>query len=198
MVGQGYISEISAFSKSLQCSSGQQCLAESHATHRGEAKKHADIRGRELVARLQSFGDLQCLVTGAWSDFSSDLHSLVQKCAASQVAHLCRSTGRPETTRCDSQQVQETVGIIYRQAREAILTQLISLINVRRKVLSKSSSINSTHYLLECTSFLDKNILSQILDNISIIYFVILLSSTARVTSDKLLLYDRPPKVQLG
>ena len=49
-----------------------------------------------LVARLQGFGDLLCLVAGAWGDCSKDLHQLVQICAESKVDHLCRSTGRPE------------------------------------------------------------------------------------------------------
>ena len=48
------------------------------------------------MARIQSNGELQCLVAGAWGDCSADLDSLVQKCAESQVATLCRSTGRPE------------------------------------------------------------------------------------------------------
>ena len=49
-----------------------------------------------LVARLQGFGDLLCLVAGAWGDSSKDLHQLVQICAESRVDHFCRSTGRPE------------------------------------------------------------------------------------------------------
>ena len=88
----------------------------------GRTEKQADRRGRELpasyrrplerldqeyrgtlpgetgplVARLQGFGDLLCLVVGAWGDCSADLHTLVQTCAESRVEHLCRSTGRPE------------------------------------------------------------------------------------------------------
>ena len=91
-----------------------------------------------LVARLQSFGDLLCFVAGAWGDCSADLHSLVQKCAESQVEHLCRSTGRPEMegqlsvivsqyrrllsscmVRAQAQCLLSRVGVISPQAREA-------------------------------------------------------------------------------
>ena len=50
-----------------------------------------------LVRRLQSFGDLQCYVSGAWGEGSEALHALVQTCAEARVAHLCRATGRQET-----------------------------------------------------------------------------------------------------
>ena len=75
----------------------------------GKTEKQADRRGRELpgsyrrplerldqehrgtqpgetgplVARLRGFGDLLCLVVGAWGDCSADLHALVQTCAES-------------------------------------------------------------------------------------------------------------------
>ena len=49
-----------------------------------------------LVAWLQGFGDLLCLVAGAWGDCSKDLHNLVQICAENKVEHLCRSIRRPE------------------------------------------------------------------------------------------------------
>ena len=88
----------------------------------GRAEKQADRRARELpatyrrplerldqqyrgtapgvtgplVARLQGYGELMCLVAGAWADCSSHLHELIVTCAESRVAHLCRSTGRPE------------------------------------------------------------------------------------------------------
>ena len=42
-----------------------------------------------LVARLQGFGELMCLLAGAWGDCSKDLHSLIQICAESI------SAGRP-------------------------------------------------------------------------------------------------------
>ena len=91
-----------------------------------------------LVAWLQGFGDLLCLVAGAWGDCSKDLHNLVQICAESKVEHLCRSTGRPEMeghlsvivsqyrrllstciVRAQTQCLISRVGVISRQAREA-------------------------------------------------------------------------------
>ena len=130
----------------------------------GKTEKQADRRGRELpgsyrrplerldqryrgtaagetgalVARLQGYGDLMCLVAGAWGDCSTDLHSLVQICAESRVEHLCRSTGRPELegqlsvitgqyrrllssciVRAQAQCLISRVGVIAPQAREA-------------------------------------------------------------------------------
>ena len=91
-----------------------------------------------LVARLQGFGDLLCLVVGAWGECSADLHNLVQTCAESRVEHLCRSTGRPELegqlsvivsqyrrllssciVRAQAQCLLSRVGVISPQAREA-------------------------------------------------------------------------------
>ena len=91
-----------------------------------------------LVARLQGFGELMCLVAGAWGDCSKDLHSLIQTCAESKVEHLCRSTGRPELegqlsvivsqyrrrlstciVRAQAQCLLSRVGVISPQAREA-------------------------------------------------------------------------------
>ena len=91
-----------------------------------------------MVARLQGFGDLLCLVAGAWDDCSKDLHQLVQICAESKVDHLCRSTGRPELegqlsvivspygrllstciVRAQAQCLISRVGVISPQAREA-------------------------------------------------------------------------------
>ena len=90
------------------------------------------------MARLQGFGDLMCLVAGAWGDCSKDLHSLIQICAESKVEHLCRSTGRPELegqmsvivsqyrrllstciVRAQAQCLLSGVGVISPQAREA-------------------------------------------------------------------------------
>ena len=130
----------------------------------GKTEKQADRRGRELpgsyrrplerldqehrgtqpgetgplVARLRGFGDLLCLVVGAWGDCSADLHALVQTCAESRVEHLCRSTGRPELegqlsvivsqyrrllsscmVRAQAQCLLSRVGVISPQAREA-------------------------------------------------------------------------------
>ena len=130
----------------------------------GRTEKQADRRGRELpasyrrplerldqdyrgtlpgetgplVARLQGFGDLLCLVVGAWGDCSADLHTLVQTCAESRVEHLCRSTGRPEMegqlsvivsqyrrllsscmVRAQAQCLLSRVGVISPEAREA-------------------------------------------------------------------------------
>ena len=91
-----------------------------------------------LVARLQGFGDLLCLVAGAWGDSRKDLHQLIQICAESKVEHLCRSTGRPELegqlsvivsqyrrllstciVRAQAQCLISRVGVISPQAREA-------------------------------------------------------------------------------
>ena len=44
-----------------------------------------------LVARLQSYGELLCLVAGAWGETY-----ILQTCAERKVEHLCRSTGSPE------------------------------------------------------------------------------------------------------
>ena len=60
--------------------------------HRGTAVGETGA----LVARLQSYGELQCYVAGAWADGSKHLHSLLQSCAESRVEHLIRSTGRQE------------------------------------------------------------------------------------------------------
>ena len=91
-----------------------------------------------LVSRLQGFGELQCLVMGAWAEGSKDLHSLIQSCAESKVAHLCRSTGRQEmegqlsiitsqyrrlvstcVVRANAQCLVSRVGVISPAAREA-------------------------------------------------------------------------------
>ena len=59
-----------------------------HGTAHGEAGP--------LVQLLQSFGELQCYVAGAWGEGSVHLHSLIQTCAESRVAHLVRTTGKQE------------------------------------------------------------------------------------------------------
>ena len=90
------------------------------------------------MARLQGFGELLCLVAGAWGDSSKDLHALIQTCAESKVDHLCRSTSRPElesqlcvvvsqyrrllsTTivRAQAQCLISRIGVITPQARDA-------------------------------------------------------------------------------
>ena len=70
-----------------------------------------------LVARLQSFGDLMCLVAGAWGDCSKDLHNLVQICAESKVEHICRSTGRPE--------LEGQLSVIVSQYRRLLSTCIV-------------------------------------------------------------------------
>ena len=67
-----------------------------------------------LVARLQSFGELQGLVAGQWGEGSADLHALIQSCAESKVAHICRSTGRQES--------ENELGVIVGQYRRLIST----------------------------------------------------------------------------
>ena len=49
-----------------------------------------------LVQLLQSFGELQCYVAGAWGEESINLHSLIQTCTESRVAHLVRTTGKQD------------------------------------------------------------------------------------------------------
>ena len=110
----------------------------------GKTEKQADRRGRELpgsyrrplarlderyrgtapgetgalVARLQGYGDLMCLVAGAWGDCSTDLHNLVQTCAESRVEHLCRSTGRPEL-------VEGQLSVIIGQCRRLLSSCIV-------------------------------------------------------------------------
>ena len=72
------------------------------ATYRRPLERLDQARGTApgatgpLVARLQGYGELLCLVAGAWADCSTHLNELIVTCAESRVAHLCRSTGRPE------------------------------------------------------------------------------------------------------
>ena len=80
-----------------------------HGTQPGET-------GR-LVERLQSYGELQCLVAGNWGEGSQHLHSLIQACAESRVAHLCRSTGRQES--------EQLLGIIVGQYRRLVSTTAV-------------------------------------------------------------------------
>ena len=63
-----------------------------------DRQHHKTARGETgpLVRLLHSFGELQCYVAGAWSEGSLHLHSLIQTCAESRVAHLCRISGKPE------------------------------------------------------------------------------------------------------
>ena len=78
---------------------------------------HHGIREGEtgpLVRRLQSFGELQGLVAGAWGEGSEALHSLIQTCAEARVAHLTRATGRQET--------EHLLGMIVGQYRRLVST----------------------------------------------------------------------------
>ena len=61
-----------------------------------DAKHYDTARGETgpLVHLLQGYGELQGYVAGAWGEGSVHLHSLIQTCAESQVAHLVRSTGK--------------------------------------------------------------------------------------------------------
>ena len=70
-----------------------------------------------LVARLQGFGELLCLVAGAWGDSSKDLHALIQTCAESKVDHLCRSTGRPE--------LESQLSVVVSQYRRLLSTTIV-------------------------------------------------------------------------
>ena len=65
-----------------------------------------------LVARLNGYGELLCLVAGAWGDCSTHLHELIVTCAESRVAHLCRSTGRPE--------LESQLGVVTGQYRRLL------------------------------------------------------------------------------
>ena len=107
----------------------------------GRAEKQADRRARELpasyrrplerldqrrgtaagatgplVARLNGYGELLCLVAGAWGD-STHLHKLIVTCAESRVAHLCRSTGRPE--------LESQLGVITGQYRRLLSSCIV-------------------------------------------------------------------------
>ena len=70
-----------------------------------------------LVARLNGYGELLCLVAGAWGDCSTHLYELIITCAESCVAHPCRSTGRPEM---DSQ-----LGVITGQYRRLLSSCIV-------------------------------------------------------------------------
>ena len=48
------------------------------------------------MARLQSFGELQCSVVGQWGEGSKDLQHFIQVFAESRVAHLTRAIGHQE------------------------------------------------------------------------------------------------------
>ena len=65
-----------------------------------------------LVSRLNGYGELLCLVAGAWGDCSTHLHELIVTCAESRVAHLCRSTGRPE--------LESQLGVVTGQYRRLL------------------------------------------------------------------------------
>ena len=75
-----------------------------------------------LVARLQSFGELQCYVVGQWGEGSKDLHHFIQTCAEARVAHLTRATGRQES--------EHQLGLIVGQYR-----RLLSLTAVRAQAM---------------------------------------------------------------
>ena len=70
-----------------------------------------------LVARLNGYGELLCLVAGAWGDCSTHLHELIVTCAESRVAHLCRSTGRPE--------LESQLGVITGQYRRLLSSCIV-------------------------------------------------------------------------
>ena len=71
-----------------------------------------------LVARLQSFGPLQCYVAGQWGEGSKDLHSFVQSCAEARVAHMVRATGRQEM-------IEQLLGTVVRQYRRLLSTTAV-------------------------------------------------------------------------
>ena len=75
-----------------------------------------------LVARLQSFGELQCYVVGQWGEGSKDLHHFIQTCAEARVAHLTRATGRQES--------EHQLGLIVGQYR-----RLVSITAVRSQAM---------------------------------------------------------------
>ena len=70
-----------------------------------------------LVHRLQSFGELQCYVAGAWGEGSRHLHSFIQTCAESRVRYLCRTTGRQEN--------EQLMGTVVGQYRRLVSTCVI-------------------------------------------------------------------------
>ena len=48
-----------------------------------------------LQQRLESFGQLICLVAGQYGEVSQDFHSLLKNLAASKAAHISHMEGRP-------------------------------------------------------------------------------------------------------
>ena len=70
-----------------------------------------------LVQHLQSFGELQCLVGGAFGEGSLNLHSLIQSCAEARVQHLIRLTGQ--------QEMERYLGTIVGQYRREISTCMV-------------------------------------------------------------------------
>ena len=70
-----------------------------------------------LVQLLHSFGELQCYVGGAWGEGSAHLHDLIQTCAESRVAHLCRATGK--------QEMESKMSTLVSQYRRLVSTCLV-------------------------------------------------------------------------
>ena len=74
------------------------------------------------MARLQSFGELQCSVVGQWGEGSKDLQHFIQVFAELRVAHLTRATGRQES--------DHLLGLIVGQYR-----RLLSVTAVRAQAM---------------------------------------------------------------
>ena len=70
-----------------------------------------------LVRHLQSFGELQCYVGGAFGEGSAHLHSLIQSCAEARIQHLIRLTGQ--------QDMERFLGTIVGQYRREISTCIV-------------------------------------------------------------------------
>jgi hypothetical protein len=70
-----------------------------------------------LVARLQSYGKLECLVAGPWGNGSKDLHSLVTTMAECRVAARARATGQASS--------DHELGLVTGQIRRALSGDMV-------------------------------------------------------------------------
>ena len=71
-----------------------------------------------LQQRLQSFGDLLCLVAGQYGDVSQDLHELLKSLATSKAAHISQMEGRPVS---DSER-----GLLLHQIRRRLSVSIVT------------------------------------------------------------------------
>ncbi len=70
-----------------------------------------------LQRRLESYGTLVCLVSGAWGEGSSDLHGLVQTIAEARLEKQGLARGR--------QGSEAELGVLVGQVRRALSTTAV-------------------------------------------------------------------------